>query len=81
MEQIRQQGYIISVKEKNPDGFGISVPINHYLNPVSLTIFGPENHLGNITPSMIKEFVESAKRISSILHKTLYENKSHTGWD
>jgi DNA-binding IclR family transcriptional regulator len=79
LEKIRQQGYIISHKEKNPDGYVISVPIKHYSYPASITIFGPETHYKNITPSMIQEFVESGKRISSVLHKTLIENKSQTG--
>jgi IclR family KDG regulon transcriptional repressor len=74
IEQIRQQGYAITHAEKNPDGYGISVPIQHYTTPAALTMFGPESSAENFNASMIQEMLRSAKHISDVIYETLHDS-------
>jgi len=70
VKQARRQGYFIST------GFtqgimGISVPVNHYLCPVALTVVGPEIRLKPVVSKVITELLQSTVSLSDKISQSL----------
>lgn len=64
VQEARQDGYAISYGERISGAMCISVPINNYVLPVSLSVVGPESRLQPKAETVIKELRASAGRIS-----------------
>jgi len=68
--QARRQGYFIST-EFTEGVMGISVPINHYLCPVALTVVGPKVRLKPVVSDVVAEMLRSTEFITEKLRKTV----------
>jgi IclR family KDG regulon transcriptional repressor len=65
LKKIKQQGYVITIDETIEGAGGISVPIENYVCPAALSVFGPkERFRKDVIMSLVKEIKESAERIS-----------------
>jgi DNA-binding IclR family transcriptional regulator len=67
IRQVRDQGYAISLDEVIPGCVSISAPINNYLFPTVLSIFGPKNRMKSVSKKYVNNLRDSAHRISTEL--------------
>jgi DNA-binding IclR family transcriptional regulator len=77
LRQIKQQGYIITRGESIPGGLGVSVPILNYINPVALTVLGPEKRMVNKVDTLLKELQFSSASLSKQLAELIPTHSNH----
>jgi DNA-binding IclR family transcriptional regulator len=75
IQDIRQQGYIISRGEWISGVMCISFPVTNYTLPLSLSVVGPESRLRPHEQDVIEELRKSASRISAIIPR-IFEKQS-----
>ena len=78
IEQVKKSGFAISMGERLAYAVSISVPIDHYICPVSLSILGPEERfkpmLMETLPAMKKAALKISRKIKSHFHQSTQEN-------
>ena len=69
IKQIKQQGYGIAYGERNEGAICISVPINNYLLPATLSILGPDSR---VRPR-ITDYISKLKSSSNLIQENIRE--------
>ena len=65
IRQIKQQGYGIAYGERNEGAICISVPINNYLLPATISILGPDSRVRPRIDDYINKLQASSNRIQA----------------
>ncbi|MEW6663982.1 MAG: IclR family transcriptional regulator [Thermodesulfobacteriota bacterium] len=69
LPKIRAQGYAESIGERTPGAASISVPITHYVRPLTLSVIAPEDRFREKRSMILKELRNASKRISKKLRE------------
>jgi DNA-binding IclR family transcriptional regulator len=69
MQQIHQQGFVITTGERIPGAICISCPIYHYVFPAAISLIGPKIRLAKKVQALLQSLKESAALISENLLK------------
>jgi len=69
----RREGYYISYGEKSIGSIGISVPIQNYLYPASITVLGPEYRLQQRSTEVLKELKQTSDDLGQKLKEYLFK--------
>jgi DNA-binding IclR family transcriptional regulator len=72
IKETRRRGYATSLGELIPYSSSIAVPINNYVCPVALSVFGPASRFSNME-DILKEMKKAVAQISKRLPQLTWE--------